>query len=133
MCVRYKYDKSARNRYVTVELIDEESDWLNEPEPALNSHHERRMGVRVAYTETEIREKVKTAGGIWRPRQKLWELRYADIVALGLESRVVPGDETASRYDLDTQNLPHVYTEFQRQTRVYPRFLVAYGLQSGAN
>ena len=48
-----------------------------------------RLTVRVAYWETELRERVKAAGGIWRPRQKLWEMRYEDVVALGLESRVV--------------------------------------------
>jgi hypothetical protein len=46
----------------------------------------------VEYWETELREKVKAAGGIWRPRYKVWEMRYGDVVALGLESRVV-GDE----------------------------------------
>ena len=39
--------------------------------------------------EMEVREKVKKAGGIWRPRQKLWELSYAKIVALGLENRII--------------------------------------------
>jgi len=47
------------------------------------------LAIRVDYGETALRERIKAAVGIWRPRQKLWELRYADVVALGLESRVV--------------------------------------------
>jgi hypothetical protein len=51
----------------------------------------RRMAVRVEYWESELREQVKQAGGIWRPRQKVWEMSYGQVVALGLESRVVAG------------------------------------------
>jgi hypothetical protein len=96
VCVRYKYDEETRKKYTTVELIEEVSDWVNElsdsgleKDPSL-SHH---LAVKVEYWETELREKVKAAGGIWRPRQKLWEMRYEDIVALNLESRVVADDK----------------------------------------
>jgi hypothetical protein len=50
---------------------------------------EQRLGIRVEYWESDVREKVKAAGGIWRPRHKLWEMRYEDVIALGLEARVV--------------------------------------------
>ena len=43
-------------------------------------------------SESDLREQVKARGAIWRPRQKLWKMRYDDIVALGLESRVVAED-----------------------------------------
>jgi len=92
VCVRYKYDEGARKRYTTMELIEEESDWMNEPPVSNQAHHfslSQRLAVRVEYWETELREKVKTTGAIWRPRHKLWEMCYEDIVALGLESRVV--------------------------------------------
>ena len=52
-----------------------------------------RIGIRVAGYETDIREKVKQAGGIWRPRQQLWELPYAQIKRLQLEDRIVEGFE----------------------------------------
>ncbi|MEE4239019.1 MAG: hypothetical protein V2I51_20045 [Anderseniella sp.] len=99
VCVRYKYDQETGRRYTTVELIEEESDRridskadkVQAPVPT-----PQRLGVRVEYWETDVREKVKAAGGIWRPRQKLWELGYEDIVALALESRVVGDDFTSS-------------------------------------
>ena len=51
---------------------------------------------RVQYWETELRDKFNAAGGIWRPRHKLWEMRYEDLVTLGLESRVVWDDFSES-------------------------------------
>jgi len=96
VCVRYRYDAETRKRYTTVELIEEESDWSNEPPSSTKMAHFdlwQHLAVRVEYWESELREKVKAAGGIWRPRHKLWEMRSEDIVALGLESRVVADDE----------------------------------------
>ena len=92
LCVRYRYDEAARKRYTTVELIEEETEWVavpqnpDEPPPHLPTE---RLGVRIEYWETVLRNKVKEAGGLWRPRHKLWELSYEDVGALGLESRVV--------------------------------------------
>ncbi len=95
VCVRYKYDQQTGRRYTTVELIEEEIDWQSDPKAAKAQepvHPQQLLGVRVEYWETDIRDKVKAAGGIWRPRHKLWEMRYEDVVALGLESRIVEDD-----------------------------------------
>jgi hypothetical protein len=95
VCVRYRYDEAARKRYTTVELIEEETDWAAAPPiPAQQPAHRpaERLAIRVEYWETELRNKVKEAGGIWRPRHKLWELSYEEVVALGMESRVVAGE-----------------------------------------
>jgi len=99
VCVRYKYDAATGRRFTTVELIEEESAWRTEPPAAAKTGpltQSQRLPVRIDYRESELREKVKATGGIWRPRQKLWEMRYEDIVALGLESRVVAEDELSS-------------------------------------
>ncbi len=90
--MRYKYDERTRKRYTSVELIEEEAEWPIESSGAAREQtglSSKRLAIRVDYSETELREKVKALGGIWRPRQKLWEMRYEDIVALGLESRIV--------------------------------------------
>ncbi len=96
LCVRYKYDKTNQKRYLTVELIEEEIDWVESPGPAQVPApvSSERLAVRVEYWENQLREKVKTAGGIWRPRQRVWELGYESVVALGLESRVVGEDSS---------------------------------------
>ncbi len=95
VCVRYKYDQQTGRRYTTVELIEEETDWQSDPKATKTQEPirpQQLLGVRVEYWETDIRDKVKAAGGIWRPRHKLWEMRYEDVVALGLESRIVEDD-----------------------------------------
>jgi hypothetical protein len=94
VCVRYKYDQHTGRRYTTVELIEQETDLPNEPTVAKAQEpfpSPQRLGIRVEYWERDVRDKVKAAGGIWRPTHKLWEMKYEDVVALGLESRVDPG------------------------------------------
>jgi hypothetical protein len=34
-------------------------------------------------------ERVKQASGKWNPQWKVWELRYAHVVALQLETRII--------------------------------------------
>jgi len=88
--VRYRYDAKKERRYTTIELIVEEGEWQPEKiatTPTRNMSD--RLGIRIAGYELELREQVKNVGGIWRPRQKLWELPYGQILALGLEARIV--------------------------------------------
>jgi hypothetical protein len=40
------------------------------------------MCIRVAGGEVDLRRQVKAAGGKWRPHQQVWELQYAQVVAL---------------------------------------------------
>ena len=85
VCVRYRYDEKTSKRYTTVEVIEDEAS-------AVVTSQSLRLGVRIDYWESELREKAKAKGAIWRPRQKLWEMRYDDVIELGLESRVVKSD-----------------------------------------
>ena len=92
VAVRYRYDAEKGRRYTTIEIIAEESDWG--PVEAHSSQARSsadRLGIRVAGYEMAIRDRVKHAGGIWRPRQQLWELSYGKIIELGLEDRIVDG------------------------------------------
>jgi hypothetical protein len=77
VCVRYREDPVARRRLTTVELIVDVR-----PLPAI-------PGVRIAYGETELRQQVKAAGGIWDAQNKLWRLPTSVIRKLKLEQRVV--------------------------------------------
>ncbi|EGV28406.1 hypothetical protein ThidrDRAFT_3771 [Thiorhodococcus drewsii AZ1] len=94
ICVHYRYDKQTSRRYTTVELVEEVSDWetpmtrISQPSEFATS---RRVAVRVDYWEAELRQQVKTC--IWRPRQKLWEMKYKNVIVLGLENRLVGEDE----------------------------------------
>lgn len=90
VCVRYRYDAQRGKRYKTVELIVEETDWQPRNRPSVR-HADDMVGIRIGYGEAELREKVKQAGGIWRPKQRLWELRYDQVRALGLTARIAAG------------------------------------------
>lgn len=83
VCVRYRYDEQSRKRFKTVELIVEESPWSPPP-----IKPDKIVGVRVELNETELQRKVKLAGGKWFPQLKVWQLRYDQAVALGLEARI---------------------------------------------
>ncbi len=89
ICVRYRYDEERKRRYKTIELVLEDKEWHPKEESPPQAHKATEMlGIRVDYLEKELQAQVKQAGGIWRPRYKLWELSYVKIVELGLEERI---------------------------------------------
>ena len=88
MCVRYRHDEQLQKRYKTVELIVKEYDWKpDEKRPP----SDRTVQIHVAASERAVRLQVKQAGGLWNPPLQVWELRYDQVSALGLESRIVGG------------------------------------------
>ena len=94
LAVRYRYDEQRRKRFKTVELIVDEA--LREPpsrdsRPRYRRHFHDLVGVRVEWHETDLRERLKRAGAIWRPRQKLWEVSYRTAVMLELIDRIESG------------------------------------------
>jgi hypothetical protein len=44
--------------------------------------------VRVEFSETELRQQVKAAGGRWNAERKMWRLTRAQASALGLSARI---------------------------------------------
>ena len=50
------------------------------------------VAVRIAYSDTDLRQRIKAAGGIWRARQRLWEVDWKTVRELGLQSRAVAQD-----------------------------------------
>src|SRR5947209_9827850 len=91
ICVRYRYDAQRKKRFKTVELLIAERD-CEPPRPRFA--HDQIVGLRVAFADVAVRDRVKQAGGTWNPERRVWQLRYDRVVALGLNSRIV--DETAS-------------------------------------
>ena len=92
VCVRYRYDPPCRKRYKTIELIVEAAPWHPDPLPEPPSplpSRPRRLGIRVAYGEHELREKIKAVGGTWSKQEKVWRVPSHQITALGLEKRIV--------------------------------------------
>ncbi len=91
ICVRYRYDAQQKKRFKTVEILVAERDW--EP-PRPRFAHDQIVGLRVAFADVAVRDRVKQAGGTWNPERRVWQLRYDRAVALGLNGRIV--DEPAS-------------------------------------
>ena len=89
--MRYRYDAQRKKRFKTVEPLLAEHDW--EP-PRPRFAHDQIVGLRVAFADVIVRNRVKQAGGTWNPERRVWQLRYDRVVALGLNSRIA--DEPAS-------------------------------------
>ena len=88
VCVRYRYDKTTGRRVKTAELIVQDVEWAGRARKPRRNDHDL-VGVRIDWKESELRAAVKRAGGIWRPRQRLWELSWEAVRTLGLHGRVV--------------------------------------------
>ncbi len=66
ICVRYRYDAQRKKRFKTVELLVAKRDW-EPPRPRLA--HDQIVGLRVAFADMIVRNRVKQAGGTWNPRE----------------------------------------------------------------
>jgi hypothetical protein len=83
VCVRSRYDEQRQKRWKTVELIIKEEPWPPlAPPPA-----DGLVSIRIAVSEVTLRQQVKQLGGRWDPRRQVWEVRYAQAVALGVAER----------------------------------------------
>jgi len=87
VCVRYRYDGQKNCRHKTVELTVETVPWRSNARRA-RRRDEEMIAVRIACAETELRERAKRLGAIWRPQQRLWEMRWLDAKRLGIDDRV---------------------------------------------
>ena len=85
ICVRYKYDPEKKIKYKTVELIIDQGFW--DPSESLGKRS-RKVFVKINYSETELRARLKSAGGRWDRDKKLWEIEYKKAKAMGMEERI---------------------------------------------
>jgi len=103
VCVRYRYDAERNKRFKTVELLVAEREWR--PRPRRPSA-DQIVGLRVAFTEVEVRHQVKQAGGTWDPDRRLWQLPYGHVVALGLTDRIANDPASTGRCSAPTREHP---------------------------
>jgi len=89
--VRYLYDPQAGRRLKTVELIVEAVPWQPRPRRA-RRRDEEIVAVRIVFRETELRERAKRLGAVWRPAQKMWEMTWLDAKRLGIAESVGAAD-----------------------------------------
>jgi hypothetical protein len=87
--VRYLYDAASGRRLKTVELIIESVPWRPRARTPRRRDDEI-VAVRIAFHETDLRQRAKRLGAVWRPAQKLWEVTWLDAKRLGISDRVAP-------------------------------------------
>ena len=85
LCVRYRCDPETQAIVKTIELVVEESDYSPRPR---RIRDDQMVGVRIGYKEFGLQREVKSAGANWNPNSRLWDLRYDQVLKLGLEERV---------------------------------------------
>ena len=91
VCVRYRHDPQNRRRLTTVELIVDSGFYYPTDKPHRRGHDiaiDRDVMVRIDYQETELRQKIKQAGGIWQPERKRWKVSQSKAETLGLSARI---------------------------------------------
>ncbi|HVP09395.1 MAG TPA: hypothetical protein VMT02_07735 [Burkholderiales bacterium] len=86
--MRYRYDAERQCRHKTVELIVETVPWQPRARKP-RRRDEQMVHVHIAYSEVDLRERAKRLGALWRPAQRLWEMRWLDAKRLGIADRVV--------------------------------------------
>jgi hypothetical protein len=84
--VRYRYDEKRLRRYKTVALIEDETVWAPDMSEV--------VAVRVEGYEVDLRAEVKGAGGRWDHKRKVWQMTTEQVLALGLEDRIVTEQES---------------------------------------
>jgi len=88
VCVRYRYDAANKRRIKTIELIIAEAPWEPNPQKIpLN----KIMHLRIKYGEIALGKQVRAAGGKWNREKQAWELRYQEVLRLGLVERLIDG------------------------------------------
>jgi len=89
VCVRYRYDPEQSITIKIIELIIERSPWRRNPDRIPGN---KIMRIRIEYGEVELGRSVKAAGGKWNRKDKVWELPYKEVLALGLRERIISGE-----------------------------------------
>lgn len=91
VCVRYRHDKQNQRRLTTIELVVDDGFYFPDAKAGklLNyPNTNRNVQVRIEYHETELRTRIKSAGGKWDPQHKRWIVRYRHAEELNLKSRI---------------------------------------------
>ncbi len=99
LCVRYRYDEDTREHLKTVELVVQRRPRKREadsPGPQKLGGQAAavvatRMALRIGWRETDLRSRVKSAGGWWDPVRRVWILKRDVAERLDLLHRVVDG------------------------------------------
>ena len=86
ICVRYRHDPLNGRKLKTIELVIEEHECqANSEKIPMN----KIMHIKIAFEETQLRNRVKGMGGRWNPNLKAWQLPYGIVLKMKLEERII--------------------------------------------
>lgn len=86
ICVRYRYDSEQNERMITVELKVDTGKWEKNKKRIPEN---KTLNIKVNYEELDLRNKIKSFGGIWNKQKKVWELPYKYVKSLNLKDRII--------------------------------------------
>ncbi|MBN1781126.1 hypothetical protein JW948_08390 [bacterium] len=92
ICVRYRMDPVTLKKYKTVELIEDEIQ-NSKKEPGKIPVN-KILHLKIYINEYQLRKVVKASGGKWDVKSQTWLLAYREILNLGLENRIVFGNNS---------------------------------------
>ena len=75
--VRYRYCDAPPTRFTTVEIVVATAPWKVSPR--------RSVHVDVKSWESDLRDRIRAAGGRWVPEATRWRMRYDRALALGID------------------------------------------------
>ena len=105
VAIRYRNDPLQQRCLTTIEIIVEEKP-LSDSLPhsfKLGRRGRYLLPIHVAFEETDLRERVKSAGGKWEREYKVWLLQESLVIEMGLYQRIV--QPLMSKYDAVDINL----------------------------
>jgi hypothetical protein len=76
----------SRTRIKTVELIAEKKELSSTQK---NHEDEKHVPVQIAFSETSLKNIVKTMGGRWDPEVRLWYIQFGKIKDTSLEKHII--------------------------------------------
>jgi hypothetical protein len=85
VCVRYRYDAQREISIKTVEIIVAEAKYKPRPRRIPD---DQLVGLRIGFREVELQRRIRQAGGKWNAADRLWEIRYNQVVKLDLTERI---------------------------------------------
>jgi len=96
VAVRYRYNENVNKRYKTIELIIDEKEWqVIDPEGKMPDPEQfseikaSQVKIRIGWQEHELRDQIKSIGGIWSEKDHLWYVNDFAIRGIGLSDRIV--------------------------------------------
>lgn len=86
ICVRYKVDPISDKKIKTVELIVDRKNIKNTKK---RIPYNKKVFVKIEYSERQKRRTAKSLGAVWNSKRKLWKMQYGDVYNLNWEDRIV--------------------------------------------